>query len=100
MVSICDKIQDLGKGISSPSRYLIIEALLKGEKTVTGLVKTVKLTQPAVSQHLATLKECGLVESEKRGQEVYYSLNAKYMLDVLRSLTLDVERCSRRTVAS
>ncbi len=93
MSDMCDKIQQLGKGISSPSRYKILELLMGGSKTVTELVEKVELTQPAVSQHLATLKSCGLVDFEKKGQEVYYSLNTKYMLTILKHLTSDVEKC-------
>jgi DNA-binding transcriptional ArsR family regulator len=95
MIDDCDKIQQLGKGISSPSRYKIIEALIEGSKTVGDLVNNVELSQPAVSQHLATLKSCGLVISTKRGQEVHYSLNSKYMLTVLKQLTSGVERCKQ-----
>ncbi|MBA3550820.1 winged helix-turn-helix transcriptional regulator [Patescibacteria group bacterium] len=89
----CEKIHQLGKGIASPSRYKILETLMSGSKTVNDLVSKVKLSQPAVSQHLATLKECGLVESNKKGQEVYYSLNAAHMLKVLKDLTSDVKKC-------
>src|SRR5687767_12330723 len=89
----CDKIQQLGKGIASPSRYRILEFLISGSKTVTEIVAKVKLTQPAVSQHLATLKSCGLVESDKQGQEVYYSLNSRHILTLLKSLSSDIEKC-------
>lgn len=97
MSDMCDKVQQLGKGIASPSRYKILELLMGGSKTVTELVEKVGLTQPAISQHLATLKECELVDSEKKGQEVFYSLNTKHMLSILRSLTSDVEQCKETT---
>jgi ArsR family transcriptional regulator len=99
MTDMCDKIQQLGKGIGSPSRYKILELLMDGPKTVTELVDKVDLTQPAVSQHLSTLRSCGLVDSLKKGQEVYYSLNTKQMLHILRSLTSDVEKCKQTEYA-
>ncbi len=99
MNDLCDKIQQLGKGISSPSRYKIIEVLMSGSTTVTELVSKVKLSQPAVSQHLSTLKACGLVESKKKGQEVFYSINAAYMLFILKHLTSDIERCKELPTA-
>ncbi len=89
----CEKIHQLGKGIASPSRYKILETLMSGSKTVNEIVSNVKLSQPAVSQHLATLKECGLVECIKKGQEVYYSLNARHMLEVIKDLTSDLKKC-------
>ena len=93
MNDFCNKVHNLGKGISSPSRYRILELLMTGPKTVSELVHHIKLTQPAVSQHLSTLKVCGLVESIKKGQEVVYSLDTAHMLMVLKSLTTDVQKC-------
>ncbi len=97
MTDMCKKIQQLGKGIASPSRYRILEELMGGKKTVTEIVDNVRLSQPAVSQHLATLKSCGLVVSEKHGQEVHYSLDARYVLTLLRTLSIGVEKCRRNT---
>ena len=68
---------------------------MTGPKTVSELVVHVKLTQPAVSQHLATLRTCGLVDSSKKGQEVYYSLNTHYMLDILKELSTDIKNCKK-----
>ena len=93
MSAMCDKIQRLSKGLSSPTRYRIVEVLMDGPKAVSDIVSKVTLTQPAVSQHLRTLKACGLVESTKHGQEVYYSLNAKYMMGILKNLTSDMQHC-------
>ena len=70
MTDLCKAINDFGKSIGSESRYRILESLLKGRKTVGELVEIVKLSQPAVSQHLKTLRNSGLVVDERRGQEV------------------------------
>jgi ArsR family transcriptional regulator, zinc-responsive transcriptional repressor len=99
MSGMCEKIQRLGKGIASPTRYRIVEVLMEGPTAVSDIVTKVKLTQPAVSQHLRTLKACGLVQSTKRGQEVYYSLNARYMVDILKNLTTGVEKCKALKVS-
>jgi len=90
MTDLCKKINEFGRAVSNAPRYRIIEALLKGEKTVGELTKIVKLTQPAVSQHLKTLKSSNLVSDERRGQEVYYSVDSGYILSLLKSLTTDV----------
>ena len=97
MSAMCDKIQRLGKGIASPTRYRIVEVLMEGPKSVSDIVSKVKLTQPAVSQHLRTLKSCGLVQSTKKGQEVFYTLNARYMIDILKNLTSGVQDCKALT---
>ena len=91
MTDLCNKINEFGRAMSNAARYHIIESLLKGEKTVSELVKVVKLTQPAVSQHLKTLKSSNLVSDERRGQEVYYSVDSAYILGLLKSLATDVK---------
>lgn len=90
MSDLCKKINNFGKGVANEARYRILEALMRGEKTVGDIVKIVKLSQPAVSQHLKTLKSCDLVVDERRGQEVYYSVNSEYTLKLLTALVSDI----------
>lgn len=92
MADLCEEINKFGKGIGNETRYRIIEALLKGSKTVNELVAIVNLTQPAVSQHLKCLKSFDLVTDEKRGQEVWYSVNTEYTLKLLKSLVNDLQK--------
>ncbi len=90
MTDLCNEMEKFGKGVGNPSRYRIVEALFKGPKTVGELVKVVKQSQPAVSQHLKILKACNIVNAERAGQEVSYSLNSEYVLSLLKSLTTEV----------
>lgn len=92
MSDLCNEINKFGKGIGNESRYRILEALFDGSKTVSELVSLVGQSQPAVSQHLKTLKESDLVTDERCGQEVVYTLNAKYMLDLLKHLTEEIKK--------
>jgi len=92
----CKEIERFGKGIGNASRYRIVQALLKGQKTVGELVKIAKLSQPAVSQHLKTLKSCDLVVDERRGREVFYAVNAKYLLELLARLSSDATRTPKK----
>jgi DNA-binding transcriptional ArsR family regulator len=96
MPDICHEINKLGKGIGNETRYRILELLQKGEKTVGELVVSTKLSQPAISQHLKTLKHSHLVTDERRGQEVYYSLDSEYTLKILRCFVKDLEKCKRK----
>lgn len=93
MTDLCKEINKFGKSIGNETRYRILENLIKGKKTVNELVAVFDLTQPAISQHLKTLKESGLVSDEKVGQEVYYSVNAEYTLKLLTSLVKDMNKC-------
>ena len=92
MTDLCGEIERFGKGIGNASRYKIVQALINGRKTVGELVKILRLSQPAVSQHLKTLKACNLVIDERRGQEVFYALNTEYTLNLLQNLVRDVRR--------
>lgn len=96
MTDLCNQINQLGKGLGTASRYRIIEALFKGSKTVGELVKAVKLTQPAVSQHLKVLKASQLVTDERKGQQVYYSVNAAYMINLLRLFNKEIKKHERK----
>lgn len=92
MASLCDDINKFGKGLGNASRYRIVEALLKGRKTVGEIATIVKLSQPAASQHLKVLKESDLVIDERRGKEVFYTVNAEHMLELLKKLTKNVKK--------
>jgi DNA-binding transcriptional ArsR family regulator len=96
MDDICNEMEKFGKGMGNVSRYRIVEALLKERRTVGELVKIVKLSQPAVSQHLKTLKSCDLVVDERRGQEVLYAVNAEYMLGLLTKMSQGVKKSNKK----
>jgi DNA-binding transcriptional ArsR family regulator len=65
----------LFRGFADPSRLAILEALREGPRAVGEIVNTTGLSQPNASNHLACLKDCGLVMSEKRGKYVHYQLS-------------------------
>lgn len=65
----------LFKGLSDPVRLRIAHLLCqRGELCVCHLTEALALPQSTVSRHLNTLKSCGLVEAERRGQWVYYQM--------------------------
>lgn len=64
----------LFRGFADPNRLRIVEQLAAGEQRVTDVARATGLAQPNVSAHLACLWDCGLVERERRGREVHYSL--------------------------
>ena len=77
------------KGLADPKRLLIIDALRDGPLSVTELCETLDLPQSNVSQHLAILRDKGLVTSRRDGQFVYYSLTSNKLveaMDLLREL--------------
>lgn len=63
--------------LGDPTRLQIIRLLDGGEKSVGELVRAVGQPQPRVSTHLACLRFCRLVATERRGKEVYYRLTIR-----------------------
>ena len=92
MGDLCAEIAKMGKGLGNENRYRILEILMKGPRTVGEVASRVKLPQPVVSQHLTVLKGAGLVDRERKGQEVYYSVNVGYMAKLLKKLADDVNK--------
>ena len=77
------------KGLADPKRLMIIDLLRDGEVTVTDLVDALEIPQANVSQHLAVLRDKGLVSSRRDGQWAYYSLTSPktvQAVDLLREV--------------
>ena len=71
-------------GLSDPTRLAILLALLEGERRVTDLVAAVGSSQSNVSNHLACLRECGLVVDRPAGRrQVFYSIARPELFEVL-----------------
>ena len=64
----------LFRGFSDPSRLSILEALRDGPRTVSEIVEATGLSQPNTSNHLACLRDCGLVIGEQNGRYMIYRL--------------------------
>ena len=65
--------------LADPSRRAIFESLTRGEAAVRDLTARFDISQPAVSQHLATLKGAGLVKARREGRLVYYQVDSRGM---------------------
>lgn len=52
-----------------------------------------RISRPAVSHHLRILREAGILDSEKRGQEVYYWLERDRIVNGLRGVADAIEAC-------
>ncbi len=62
------------RAVSNPARLRIAFCLLKGERSVTELENELGLRQPNLSQHLAELRNSGLVVGRREVKSVFYSL--------------------------
>jgi len=71
--------QRVFQALVDPSRRAIFESLARGEAAVKELTARFDISQPAVSQHLATLKHAGLVRARRDGRCVYYRVAPRGM---------------------
>ena len=71
------------KALGHPTRLWITEKLAHGECCVNSLVEPLKADFSTVSKHLSVLKEAGIVDDEKRGKQVYYSLKVPCVLSFM-----------------
>lgn len=77
------------KALANENRLMILCTLMSGEISVTELNALIPLSQSALSQHLAGLREAGLVATRKESQTVYYRLvgtEATQIIAVLQSI--------------
>lgn len=84
----------LMKSLSNENRLMILCTLVGGEMSVSELNERVPLSQSALSQHLASLRESELVETRKEAQTVYYRLKgdaATKIITVLQSIYCPTE---------
>jgi ArsR family transcriptional regulator, virulence genes transcriptional regulator len=65
---------EISKTLAHPLRLAILHCLKDGEKTVNELTEAVGASQSNVSQHLALMRQRGIVKTRKAGAAVYYRL--------------------------
>jgi len=74
------------KSLANESRLAILCVLANGECSVGRLNEILELSQSALSQHLAVLREQGLVQTRRESQTIYYRLADTPALDVIALL--------------
>jgi ArsR family transcriptional regulator len=71
------------KAIADPKRLLIINELRDRELSVGDLCEALDLSQSNVSQHLAILRERGVVSARREGTSVIYTLRGRKVLEAV-----------------
>ena len=78
--------------MAHPVRLQLLTALRDGERSVGDLARATGNAQPTVSQHLAILRNQGLLRHRRNGNEVYYAIAYPKMIqacDLLREVLLE-----------
>jgi DNA-binding transcriptional ArsR family regulator len=71
---VVDTLSSAFAALSDPTRRVILDRLMRGPATVNELAKPHKMTQQAVSKHVAYLERARLVTKKRRGREHLCSL--------------------------
>ncbi|MEO8224137.1 MAG: metalloregulator ArsR/SmtB family transcription factor [Gammaproteobacteria bacterium] len=74
------------RALSNKHRLLILCVLADGELSVGDLNRLVRLSQSALSQHLAVLRREKLVTTRRAAQTIYYKVESGIAMDVVRLL--------------
>ncbi len=78
--------------MAHPLRLALLNALRDGERSVGDLADAIGATQPLASQHLAVLRNQGLLRTRRNGNEVFYSIAYPKMVqacDLLRDVLFE-----------
>lgn len=74
---MCSSYAAFFEALGHPTRVHIINALREGEKTVSEIAEATMIEQSLLSHNLRKLQQRGLVNSERNGKNITYSLNGK-----------------------
>jgi DNA-binding transcriptional ArsR family regulator len=83
------RIQPVFKAISDPTRRQILKLLQAGSRTAGELADAFDISKASMSHHFNVLKAADLIRSERRGQQIVYSLDTTVLEDVA-TLLLDL----------
>jgi len=83
-----------------PIRLKILCLIDKGDACVSELWRCLNQAQPVISQHLAILKEKGIVTSEIKGNKRIYSIVDPFVRSIVRSLDNGVGQPEKAAIGS
>ncbi len=94
---------EICRTLADPIRLEILDCLKSEEYTVSDLVKATGLRQANVSQHLAVLRQNGLVLTRRKGTTIFYSLAFPAISEacnIVRQILIEQLALGRRLVAT
>ncbi|WP_313641304.1 autorepressor SdpR family transcription factor [Paenibacillus sp.] len=71
------------KALADPTRRQIIRLLREKDRTAGEIADFFNMSKPSISHHLNALKHADLVQDERKGQFIMYSLNTTVLEEVL-----------------
>lgn len=74
------------RALANPTRLMLLCSLVEGELTVGELNEHIPVSQSALSQHLARLRQEGLVATRRESQSIHYRIADPMVLDMISPL--------------
>lgn len=78
-------LEHLCRAFGNPQRVRLVECLAQ-ERTVSELLTKCDLSQSALSQHLAVLRDTGMVQTRESGRHIYYQTAARAYVVLARNV--------------
>lgn len=90
MILSLKQIEKISKALGDANRLKILQHISKkgGCGQCSEIVDVIDLTQPSVSHHIKILLDAGLIESEKEGRNLKYTLNEQVIKDYSNAINL------------
>jgi len=95
----CAARAQIFKALGHPTRLCMVDELAQGERCVCELTDLVGLDMSTVSRHLGVLKAAGIVQDEKRGLQVFYTLRIPCVLSLFGCIETVIETNAKDQVA-
>ena len=80
-------LQQTLKALADPTRREILNLLKSGRKSAGEIADHFDITAAAISRHLSVLKEADLIEDNREGKYIYYTLNASVLEEIMLWIT-------------
>lgn len=74
------------KALGDKTRLLIVYSIMDEAKSVNVIANELKMTQSAISHQLQVLKLNGIIKAERKGKEVYYSLDDEHVKFIVQTV--------------
>ncbi len=86
-----ERVAEVFKALSHPTRIRIIDYLSDGEKCVKDIWQELGVPQPTVSQHINILKEAGIISYRKEGVKTCYKIEMPIVVKILKLIRKEVK---------
>lgn len=77
---------DVWKALADPTRREILSLLRKEDLNAGDIAAHFDISKPSISSHLSVLKNAGLVDSVKKGQNIIYTINTSVFEDIMSAV--------------